>query len=351
MKLFNLVKNVIPTKTTLMILTFALVIKDELFATDLDNYLCIRNTKLKKGFHVLDLLKHDIDQPQDAADQSDFPNPPETKGKVEEFTLPVHVFQDQFEYYVSGDESRKTLTTIFFGKDGGVVATNGHVLQLEDKCIKVPDDFMLSVRSYLIIRNVIKEFGIEKNIKCRMVYNKAETEEPVRDKKGVTVMVDGKVKTKKVATFTPAHIFFDFPRNAGYLSCRLHEGVYPNYRQIIPLKNKPHSTIDLTSGKHDFQKTLRGAVEIAHCKTRQGTFEKGKLTITNENKFKKPVVMDGIDVSPYRIGLNLAFLGGIFNMLLKDKQKVSILPSANAVSAVLFKNEKRTVLLMPLRLM
>jgi len=348
-KLFNLIKNVIPSKTTLAILSYALVDKGDLYATDLENYLCLTNIGIKNGFHVLDLLKHDIDQPQDAAEKSEYPMFPKPKGNVEEFKLPVQVFHDQFEYYASGDCTRRVLMHVFFGKDGGVCATDGSIMQLEDKCIKVPDSFILNIRSYLIVRNIIKEFGIDKNIKCRLVYKEAEAEEIVKDKKGEPVLVNGKPKKKKVKVFEPEYIFFDFPRNAGYLACKLVEGTYPNYRQIIP-KNPLHETIDLTSGKHDFQKTLRGAVEIAHNKTRQGIFEKGKLIIRNGGKFKKPVVMDAIKLSPNTVGINLAYLKGIFDMLLKDKQKVRILPSKNPLSAIMLENEKRSILLMPLRL-
>ena len=122
MNLYNIIKNVIPAKTTLHILSFALVLRKILYVTDLDNYLVLGNVPLGDGYHVLDLLKHEIDQPQKRHKNEEYPKPPPPV-KTRKFKLPASIFNDQYESFVSQDETRRSLRGIFFGNNGSVVAT------------------------------------------------------------------------------------------------------------------------------------------------------------------------------------------------------------------------------------
>ena len=168
MKLYDLVKNVVSNNTSLPMLKFAMVQKKKLYVTDLDNCLVLNNTDLGDGFHVLDLLKHEIDQPQDCYTLDEFPNFP-VRFKAKKFKLPVYIFNDQFEYFVEANSNRG-LGGVFFGADGGVVSTDGHIMQSQENVVKVPEDFVLPVQSYLMIKNFIKEFKIENEIECHFSY-------------------------------------------------------------------------------------------------------------------------------------------------------------------------------------
>ncbi len=195
---------------------------------------------------------------------------------------------ERTQFAVSSDETRYNLNGVLFEPSGGalrMVATDGHRLSLVER--KIDGDFGLK-RGVILPRKGLQEFR-------KLLLEAAETE-----------VVEGQEPTSKLGFVENNAIF---RRPGVVLAMRLIEGMFPDYRQVIP---KPGEKI-VTMGRLRLLETLRRVSLLSSDKANAVKLElaKGTLRVTSQNpdlgeaKEEVPVEYQG---EPLKIGFNAKYL-------------------------------------------
>lgn len=248
--------------------------------------------------------------PQTIGAPEEYPKLPEIKDPV---NLPINIFymERKYQYFVGDDKKRPSLTGVFFNlqKDKtNIVATNSEILIENEINIKGPEtSFILPPKVLEILNLCLKLSPLEKV------------------EKGKT--------------------FISFTGNGWTLISKLIEGSYPNYEMVIPEK------YNYTSIQPERINQLIAAVKtllpLANEKTKQINFNKDFICANDRDngkffKIKNPIPeINGL-------GLNANYLLTILAEL--DNKPVDF-GRGSPLSAVVFKQEGLTLLIMPLRLL
>jgi DNA polymerase-3 subunit beta len=195
-------------------------------------------------------------------------------------------------FAVSTDETRYNLNGVYFEPGAGtlkLVATDGHRLSLAEKPLP-------------------EAFGLKKGV--------------ILPKKGLTELKKLLVEAAEAAEETPeAKLgFLDnsaiFRRPGVVLVMRLIEGLFPDYKQVIPKAGEKVVKI----GRGRFAETLRRISLLSSDKAHAVKLELGKgvLTVLSQNpdlgeaKEQVPVEYDG---EPLKIGFNARYLTEVLGVL------------------------------------
>jgi len=153
-------QKTIPQKTSLSILRYAKSTNGGLSFTDLDNYVVLKDSSFTSGmidstlFYKSLSLMNSCDESQNS---EDFPFKPVLKSP-DPVTFSVFNRYDftQFSYFTAKDDSRETLTGIYFcSKDHFIVATDGHLLAMQED-EEVDFDFIMRTQSAEILKALLK---------------------------------------------------------------------------------------------------------------------------------------------------------------------------------------------------
>ncbi len=202
---------------------------------------------------------------------------------------------DRTAFAVSSDETRYNLNGVFFEPASGVirmVATDGHRLSLAEE--KLEGDFKLKKGV------ILPKKGLYELRKLLSEVSDSGEEKPCGDL--------GFVESSAI-----------FRRPGVILVMRLIEGVFPDYRQVIPKAGEKV----LTLGRQRFLETLRRVSLLSSDKAHAVKLDlaKGTLTVLSQNpdlgeaKEEVPVEYQG---EPLKIGFNARYLIDVLQVLASD---------------------------------
>jgi DNA polymerase-3 subunit beta len=202
---------------------------------------------------------------------------------------------ERTQFAVSSDETRYNLNGVLFEPSGGalrMVATDGHRLSLVER--KLEGDFGLK-RGVILPRKGLQELR-------KLLAEAAES---------------GEEKPEAKLGFVENNAIFRRP--GVVLAMRLIEGMFPDYRQVIPKQGEKVLTI----GRERLLETLRRVSLLSSDKAHAVKLElaKGALKVLSQNpdlgeaKEEVPVEYQG---EPLKIGFNARYLLDVLQVLASD---------------------------------
>jgi DNA polymerase-3 subunit beta len=234
---------------------------------------------------------------------------------------------DRTSFAVSTDETRYNLNGVFFEPAGGIirlVATDGHRLSMAES--KVEGDFKLK-KGVILPKKGLFEM-----------------------KKLLSEAVEGgEEKPKADLGFVESSAVFRRP--GVVLAMRLIEGLFPDYRQVIPKKGEKV----LTLGRERLLQTLRRVSLLSSDKAHAVKLEltKGSLRVLSQNpdlgeaREDVPVEYQG---EPLKIGFNARYLMDVLQALSSQDVQIEL---ADDLSPGVLKpagQDGYTAVIMPMRI-
>jgi len=295
-----MLKAVIPTRTSLLILGNVAVVQSKLVATNLDTYFECFVNGVDDGLYRGDMLKKTGDfVPYTEGEIADFPERPSVSS-MDGDKLPYNVLANKFEFFADKDATRQQLKCVAFTKDGNVTATDGHKLiqvvgvsKLDGWETHIPGEYLKALR-------LMKEFGrVElksyrgEHLKTDELVNPVEPEEKEPNTCASYV----------VATAGPAT-----------LTIKCIEAEAPNYACATDTTGHTFERFD--SG--DLTKLIAALKQVepfTNERTKQMIFDGCQIIGRDRVRSIEKIVTFSHAIFPkYRIGFNVAFLLPLLEM-------------------------------------
>jgi DNA polymerase-3 subunit beta len=205
---------------------------------------------------------------------------------------------ERTSFAISTDETRYNLGGVFVEQEGDVlrmVATDGHRLALAEKPIqggasaaKLPRGVIIPKKGLLELRRLVSEEGGA----CELGFTPGSV---VYRREGVQVIV------------------------------RLLDGVFPDYRQVIPRENARRLMIHRVL----FAETLRRVALVAQDKASGVKFDigEGKLTLSSQNPDlgeAQEEMETKVEGAPLQMGFNARYLLDVLNVLSSEEVSLEL---------------------------
>jgi DNA polymerase III subunit beta len=234
---------------------------------------------------------------------------------------------DRTSFAVSSDETRYNLNGVFFEPAGGsirMVATDGHRLALAEA--KVEGDFKLKKGV------ILPKKGLYELKKLLAEATEGAEEKPKGDL--------GFVESSAI-----------FRRPGLLLAMRLIEGMFPDYRQVIPKAGEKVVSL----GRQRFLETLRRVSLISSDKAHAVKLElgKGNLRVLSQNpdlgEAKEDVTV-AYQGEPLKIGFNARYLMDVLQVLACDDVALELADDLSPGVLRPAMEEGYTAVIMPMRI-
>jgi len=201
-------------------------------------------------------------------------------------------------FAISADETRYNLGGVYVEQEGNVlrmVATDGHRLTLVEKTLSGGAPEAKLTRGVIIPKkglNELRRLVSEEGGKCEL-------------------------------GFTPGSVVYR--REGVQMVVRLLDGVFPDYRQVIPRQNPRQFTLH----RVPFAETLRRISLVAQDKASGVKFEvgEGKITLSSQNPDlgeAQEEIETKVEGAPMQIGFNARYLLDVLGVLSSDEVSLEL---------------------------